>query len=94
MANPIPNIVLNPQFVGTTDSADFQGPSLDPFLTIFTGGGALCNIFASKGFGAKPQMIQSNQTVWSRREERICLNPVWRVGSEGASPNGPRLFKQ
>ncbi len=26
MANPIPNIVLHPQFVGTTDSADFQGP--------------------------------------------------------------------
>ncbi|MCP3668580.1 MAG: hypothetical protein GY696_39880 [Gammaproteobacteria bacterium] len=26
MANPIPNIVLHPQFVGTTDSAGFQGP--------------------------------------------------------------------
>ncbi len=25
MANPIPNIVLHSQFVGTTDSADFQG---------------------------------------------------------------------
>ncbi len=26
MANPVPNIVLHPQFVGITDSADFQGP--------------------------------------------------------------------
>ncbi len=26
MKNPIPNIVLHPQFVGTTDSAGFQGP--------------------------------------------------------------------
>ncbi len=26
VANPIPNIVLHPQFVGTTDSAGFQGP--------------------------------------------------------------------
>ncbi len=25
MANPIPKIVLHPQFVGTTASADFQG---------------------------------------------------------------------
>ncbi len=30
MANPIPNIVAHPQFVGTSDSADFQGPIARP----------------------------------------------------------------
>ncbi len=30
MANPIPNIVLHPQFVRTTDSADFRGPIARP----------------------------------------------------------------
>ncbi len=30
MANPILNIVLHPQFVGTTDAADFQGPIARP----------------------------------------------------------------
>ncbi len=30
MANPIPIIVLHPQFVGTMDSADFQGPIARP----------------------------------------------------------------
>ncbi len=30
VADPIPNIVLHPQFVGTTDSADFQGPIARP----------------------------------------------------------------
>ncbi len=35
VANPIPNVVLNPQFVGTADSAGFQVRSPDSFLTIF-----------------------------------------------------------
>ncbi len=30
MANHIPNIVLHPQFIGTTDSAGFQGPIARP----------------------------------------------------------------
>ncbi len=30
MANPIPNIVLHLQFVGTADSTDFQGPIARP----------------------------------------------------------------
>ncbi len=29
-ANPVPNIVLHPEFVGTTDSADFWGPIARP----------------------------------------------------------------
>ncbi len=40
MANPIPNIVLHTQFVGTMDSADFQGPIAGPvsddFRHLFT----------------------------------------------------------
>ncbi len=35
MGNPIPNIVLHPQFVGTTDSADFQGPIARSFSDDF-----------------------------------------------------------
>ncbi len=40
VANPIPNVALHPQFVGTTDSAGFQGPIArsvsDEFRHFFT----------------------------------------------------------
>ncbi len=35
MANPIPDIVLHPQLVGTTDSADFQGLIAKPISEAF-----------------------------------------------------------
>ncbi len=50
-------------------------------------GGRAPSYILAPGFGAEPQlpayMIQSSQPVWSAARSQICLNPVWRVGSEG-----------
>ncbi len=73
MTNPIPNIVLHPQFVGTTDSADFQGPIAKHFSDDF-------HHFSLK---SPPNMMVTPYRRWYSAPDSAVLpiRPIFRVRS-------------